>query len=42
VPQDEVPGRAPLHERCGFLGDSLGHFWACVAPSPRRRLGGAA
>lgn len=42
VPQDEVPGRAPLHERCGFLGDSVGHFWVCVAPGQRRRLGGAA
>lgn len=37
VPQDEVPGRAPLHEGCGFLRDSAGHVWVCLAPNGRLR-----
>jgi hypothetical protein len=36
VPQAEEPGRAPLHS-CGYLGDSVGHVWVCVAPNGRLR-----
>ena len=37
VPQAEEPGRAPLHEPCGFLEDALGHVWICLAPNGRLR-----
>lgn len=35
--QPEAHGRLPVHEPCGFLRDSLGHVWACLAPGRRLR-----
>jgi len=41
VPQPEAPGRAPCCGECNFLGDTLGHVWACVAPGGRLRRSAA-
>lgn len=36
-PQPEAPWRLPRCDRCWYLLDGVGHFWACVAPSGRLR-----
>jgi hypothetical protein len=29
IPAQELPGRLPPCETCGYLRDALGHIWAC-------------